>query len=137
MEIIPPADDLSSFFAILPTQVSEAVEKDTNGLYEIVLDLGRRPEARYLDKHTNYFLNCRFPNKIWSMQSSGSGQFSGDNRAGIERTLHRISAIEKSIRQNHRAYLPSRTRRLRNDQCDQRSCRIRKINFISWTTRRR
>ena len=54
MEFIPPADDLSSFLAILPPPIAAAVEKDTNGLYEIVLDLGRRPEARYLDKHTVY-----------------------------------------------------------------------------------
>lgn len=93
MEIIPPADDLSSFLAILPTQVAEAVQKDTNGLYEVVLDLGRLPEARYLDKHTTHLSDTPVTEKDLEHAIERIGQFSGDNRAGIERTLHRISAI--------------------------------------------
>ncbi len=93
MEIIAPADDLSSFLAILPTQVATAVEKDTNGLYEIVLDLGRLPEARYLDRHTVNLSETPVTEKDLEHAIERIGQFSGDNRAGIERTLHRISAI--------------------------------------------
>jgi stage III sporulation protein SpoIIIAA len=93
MEFIPPADDLSSFLAILPAHVAQAVEKDTNGLYEVVLDLGRRPEARYLDKHTVYLSEHNITEKELEYAVERVGQFSGDNRAGIERTLHRISAI--------------------------------------------
>jgi stage III sporulation protein SpoIIIAA len=93
MEIIAPADDLSSFLAILPTQVAAAVEKDTNGLYEIVLDLGRLPEARYLDRHTVNLSDIPVSEKDLEHAIERIGQFSGDNRAGIERTLHRISAI--------------------------------------------
>ena len=93
MEIIAPADDLSSFLAILPTQVAAAVEKDTNGLYEIVLDLGRLPEARYLDRHTINLSEAPVTEKDLEHAIERIGQFSGDNRAGIERTLHRISAI--------------------------------------------
>ena len=93
MEIIAPADDLSSFLAILPTQVAAAVEKDTNGLYEIVLDLGRLPEARYLDRHTVNLSDKPVSEKDLEHAIERIGQFSGDNRAGIERTLHRISAI--------------------------------------------
>jgi stage III sporulation protein SpoIIIAA len=93
MEIIAPADDLSSFLAILPTQVAAAVEKDTNGLYEIVLDLGRLPEARYLDRHTINLSESPVTDKDLEHAIERIGQFSGDNRAGIERTLHRISAI--------------------------------------------
>ncbi len=52
MEVIPAADDLSSFLAILPPAIRGILEKDSTGLYEVVLDLGRLPEARYLDKHT-------------------------------------------------------------------------------------
>lgn len=93
MEFIPPADDLSSFLAILPANIAAAVEKDTNGLYEIVLDLGRRPEARYLDKHTVYLSDQVISEVDLQNAIERVGQFSGDNRAGIERTLHRISAI--------------------------------------------
>jgi stage III sporulation protein SpoIIIAA len=93
MEFIPPADDLSSFLAILPPPIAAAVEKDTNGLYEIVLDMGRRPEARYLDKHTVYLSDQVVLDKDLEHAVDRIGQFSGDNRAGIERTLHRISAL--------------------------------------------
>ncbi len=93
MEFIPPADDLSSFLAALPASIAAAVEKDTNGLYEIVLDLGRRPEARYLDKHTIYLSDEVISAEDLEHAVERVGQFSGDNRAGIERTLHRISAL--------------------------------------------
>ncbi len=93
MEFIPPADDLSAFLATLPPDLAAAVEKDTNGLYEIVLDLGRRPEARYLDKHTVYLSDQVISATDLEHAVERVGQFSGDNRAGIERTLHRISAI--------------------------------------------
>lgn len=93
MEFIPPADDLSSFLAILPNDIAQALEKDTNGLYEVVLDLGRRPEARYLDKRSIYLAESILTEKDLQNAIDRVGQFSGDNRAGIERTLHRISAI--------------------------------------------
>ncbi|HEY9774761.1 MAG TPA: R3H domain-containing nucleic acid-binding protein [Planktothrix sp.] len=93
MEFIPPADDLSALLTILPPDLAQTVEKDTNGLYEIVLDLGRRPEARYLDKHTIYLSDQFVTEKDLVHATERVGQFSGDNRAGIERTLHRISAI--------------------------------------------
>lgn len=93
MEIIPTADDLSSFLAILPGQIQAVLEKDTNGLYEVVLDLGRRPEARYLDRHTVFLSEQPISEVDLQAAIERVGQFSGDNRAGIERTLHRISAI--------------------------------------------
>lgn len=93
MEFIAPADDLSSMLGVLPQHIAAEVEKDTNGLYEIVLDLGRLPEARYLDKHTLYLSDQPVSEKDLEFAIERVGQFSGDNRAGIERTLHRISAI--------------------------------------------
>ena len=50
MDYCPPADDLNSFFACLPEDIRQSLEGKTDALYEIVLDLGRLPEARYLDK---------------------------------------------------------------------------------------
>jgi len=54
MDLIAPADDLEAFLAMLPPNIQDAISKDTNGIYEIVMDLGRLPEARYLDRHTMY-----------------------------------------------------------------------------------
>jgi stage III sporulation protein SpoIIIAA len=61
-------------------------------LIEIVLDLGRRPEARF--SHGPEYLSP----KIISWQdidymTQRISKFSSENRAGIERTLHRISCI--------------------------------------------
>lgn len=93
MEVIPPADDLSSFLEILPPGIRKVLEKDTTGLYEVVLDLGRLPEARYLDRHTVPLSDEVVTEADLEEAINKVGQFSGDNRAGIERTLHRISAI--------------------------------------------
>src|SRR5687767_9054676 len=93
MEFIPPADDLTSFLSILPDHIKSVLERDTNGLVEVVLDLGRRPEARYHDRHTVYLSEQPITAAELEWAVEHVGQFSGDNRAGIERTLHRISAI--------------------------------------------
>ena len=113
MEIIPPADDLSSFLAILPTQVAEAVQKDTNGLYEVVLDLGRLPEARYLDKHTTHLSDTPVSEKDLEHAIERIGQFSGDNRAGIERIrkIHPLSGTTRGWKNNQVARDGSRARR--------------------------
>ncbi|MBX9690955.1 MAG: AAA family ATPase [Cyanobacteria bacterium] len=93
MENIPPADDLNSFLAMLPPAIRLKLEKDTVGLYEVVMDLGRRPEARYLDKHSVYLSEDTISQADIDAAVAAIGEFSGDNRAGIERTLHRISCI--------------------------------------------
>jgi stage III sporulation protein SpoIIIAA len=89
----PPADDLSAFLTCLPQDLRTALEKDTSGLYEVVLDLGRRPEARYLDHRNVYLSEAPVTEADLSYAIDRVGKFSGDNRAGIERTLHRISCI--------------------------------------------
>jgi len=89
----PPADDLSAFLAFLPEEIRAVLEKDTNGLYEVVLDLGRRPEARYLDHRNIYLSENPITEGDLAYAIDRVGKFSGDNRAGIERTLHRISAV--------------------------------------------
>ncbi|MBP6747298.1 AAA family ATPase, partial [bacterium] len=88
-----PADDLTSFLEILPPEMQKAIEKDTHGLYEVVMDLGRLPEARYLDRHTLYLSDQPITHDDLEAAVARVGQFSNDNRAGIERTLHRISAL--------------------------------------------
>ncbi len=93
MENCPPADDLSAFLAFLPKEIRNTLEKDTNALYEVVLDLGRKPEARYLDRRSIYLSDQPVTEADLAYSVERIGKFSGDNRAGIERTLHRISAI--------------------------------------------
>lgn len=93
MEKIPPADDLTSFLEILPPGIRDKLAEDTNGLYEIVMDQGRLPEARYLDKHSVYLSENPVTQEDLVAAVALLGEFTGDNRAGIERTLHRISCI--------------------------------------------
>ncbi len=61
-------------------------------MLEIVMDLGRQPEARYLDGDV-VLKDREVTRKDLDYVTSRIGQFTSDNRAGIERTLHRISAI--------------------------------------------
>ena len=87
-------NDLPELLAALPPRIREPLEAlpDVPELLEVVMDLGRCPEARFPDRDI-----------VLSTQEIGAsdldyarerlGRFGGDNRAGIERTLHRISAI--------------------------------------------
>lgn len=93
MEKITPADDMTSFLAILPSDLRSKLENNTDGLYEVVLDLGRRPEARYMDKHSLYLSDGPVTQNDLIAAVGLLGEFTGDNRAGIESTLHRISCI--------------------------------------------
>ena len=88
------ADNLDQLLEILAEFVSKPLEKNENRaqLIEIVLDIGRRPEARFA-KGSSYL---SYRTIIWQDLDcilKRLGKFSGDNRAGIERTLHRISCI--------------------------------------------
>ncbi|MDC0034784.1 AAA family ATPase [Chloroflexi bacterium] len=67
-------------------------QQNIEKLLEVVLDLGRQPEARFLGK--NKLLEVEEVTKDDLEYAIGKiGIFGADNRAGIERTLHRISAI--------------------------------------------
>jgi len=87
-------DDLDALLDILPPHIRKPLnrQKDVSDLLEVVLDLGRPPEARFLNREI--ILN---PQEISQEDidyvTSRISSFGGDNRAGIERTLHRISAI--------------------------------------------
>lgn len=87
-------DDLGLLLEILPANIRQALEKesDLDNLIEIVLDLGRPPEARFYDRSI-YLADLETDRKDLDSVVTRVGAFTGDNRAGIERTLHRISAI--------------------------------------------
>lgn len=93
MDQIPPADDLSSMLSILPEEIRAKLESDSRGLIEVVMDLGRKPEARYFDKSRKAVSDKLVTQADIDYAIERIGSFSGDNRAGIERTLHRISCI--------------------------------------------
>ncbi len=87
-------DELEALFSVLPADIAEAVRRaDRNDdLLEIVMDLGRKPEARYVDGDV-VLKDREVTREDLEYVVSRIGQFTSDNRAGIERTLHRISAI--------------------------------------------
>lgn len=93
MDQIPPADDLNALLSILPEDIRRILESESNGLIEVVIDLGRKPESRYFDKTRKSISEKFVTQKDIDFAVERVGLFSGDNRAGIERTLHRISCI--------------------------------------------
>jgi len=87
-------DDLDALVDILPPHIRQPLrrQKDIKELLEVVLDLGRPPEARF--PRREMILNPKeVDEEDIDYVSSRVSSFGDDNRAGIERTLHRISAI--------------------------------------------
>jgi stage III sporulation protein SpoIIIAA len=87
-------DDLDALLAALPPEIVAAIHRlpDRDSLIEVVLDLGRCPEARYPNSEVALLeREIAEPDIAYVVDHIGS--FGDDNRAGIERTLHRISAI--------------------------------------------
>src|SRR5262249_40971478 len=86
-------DDLEALLAVLPPRIRVALqERSVANLLEVVLDLGRLPEARYPDGAMDLTSTpVSFDDLHYLVERIG--QFGDDNRAGIERTLHRISAL--------------------------------------------
>src|SRR5258708_4220217 len=87
-------DDLDVLLAVLPPRVREALigREDRDDLLEIILDLGRRPEARFLAREADLGDEAvGWEDLAYVVERIGA--FGDDNRAGIGRTLHRISAI--------------------------------------------
>jgi stage III sporulation protein SpoIIIAA len=87
-------DDLAALLNVLPPHLREELQRSNRGeeLIEVVLDLGRKPEARFTESELT--LNEReISRDDIDFVVDRIGQFTDDNRAGIERTLHRISAI--------------------------------------------
>src|SRR5437016_6947846 len=78
----------------LPPELARALHEriDPSELLEIVLDLGREPAARVPGRE---ILLADHPVSASDLEhvANNVGQFGDDNRAGIERTLHRVSAI--------------------------------------------
>ncbi len=87
-------DELKKFLEILPREIGRVLEQhpQRDNLIEVVMDLGRPPEARFL-RQSEYLAKTPVTRRQLNYSIHRVGRFSGDNRAGIEQTLHRISAI--------------------------------------------
>jgi len=93
-------DDLNALLAVLPVRIQNALHEQNRSdeLLEVVLDLGRLPEARFIDFEV---VLSEQEVTLADLQDvvARIGEFTEDNRAGIERTLHRISCLRN--RQGH------------------------------------
>ena len=91
-------DDLDAMLDVLPTNIRHAVEKANNSenLLEIVIDLGRLPTARFVEGEI-VLAEKEITHADIDHITERIGTFDADNRAGMERTLHRISAIRNRL----------------------------------------
>jgi stage III sporulation protein SpoIIIAA len=87
-------DDLEALLEILPPDINRrlSAQPDVKELVEVILDLGRLPQARFPKREMELSTREIQEGDI-DYVVARVGEFGEDNRAGIERTLHRISAI--------------------------------------------
>src|SRR2546426_6478345 len=78
----------------MPPTIRESLNRqaDLKNLIEVVMDLGRQPEGRFPSRAI-YLSEPPIAREDLDYVIHRVGAFTQDNRAGIERTLHRISAI--------------------------------------------
>jgi stage III sporulation protein AA len=88
-------DDLSLLISKLPKHIQEYIRSldEPGNLIEIVMDLGRKAEVRFPDGKVVLDSMSEITQHDIDAVIDSIGQFNDDNRAGIERTLHRISGI--------------------------------------------
>lgn len=100
MDSIQSHEDLRTLLSALPGSIRVAVEEAgrEDELLEIVMDLGRLPTARYVDGE-RILRDTEVTHEEIAQVVNGIGDFDDDNRAGIARTLHRISGIRNRHRQ--------------------------------------
>ena len=97
-ELVDPnaqvVDNLEAFIEIFPAEIAAALgeRKDIGDLLEVVLDLGRPPEARFPSGQVS-LSDIEVTHDQIAYVVDHVGHFGDDNRAGIERTLHRISVL--------------------------------------------
>ncbi len=89
----PP--DLEALLVALPPEIAKRIRSlpPERDMIEVVMDLGRPPEARFGGGGEEMLLDREVTEEDIQYVIDHIGSFGEDNRAGIERTLHRISAI--------------------------------------------
>lgn len=86
-------DDLQLLIAALPKPLQENLQAmPCEELLEVIMDLGRIPQARFPGRAVD-LSNTSVTQADLEHVADSIGEFGADNRAGIEGTLHRISAI--------------------------------------------
>jgi stage III sporulation protein AA len=86
-------DNLDDLLAVLPVGLKDVISPDDRAaLLEIVLDLGRKPEARFQNRY-EYLREELVTREELDFVEARLGAFGDDNRAGLPATLHRISAM--------------------------------------------
>ncbi|GIV84932.1 MAG: single-stranded DNA-binding protein [Candidatus Roseilinea sp.] len=108
MQELRITDDLDTLLNVLPPSIAEAIRRigRFNELIEVVMDLGRLPESRYVSaeangdagsstarEETRVLRETEVTQEDLNYVLERIGEFDDDNRAGIARTLHRISGI--------------------------------------------
>ncbi|KAJ0244223.1 Protein SEEDLING PLASTID DEVELOPMENT 1 [Hirschfeldia incana] len=95
-----PTVELDAFLEILPPATRKELTKHeaVGELIEVVMDLGRKPLARF---PSGDWVISEMPvtQQDLKLAVSKVGDFSDDNRSGINRSLHRISAIRNRKQQ--------------------------------------
>ncbi len=101
-------DDLQALLGVLPPSIEQAIKKanDSDNLVEIILDLGRVPTARFFNREV-VLSEVEVTHADIEYVVNRIGEFDADNRAGLERTLHRIAALR-----NRRAHIVGLTCRV-------------------------
>jgi stage III sporulation protein SpoIIIAA len=91
---IKAREDLHTLLALLPESIHEHLTTigREDELLEVVMDLGRPPTARFVDGEI-VIREAEISQAEIDQVLSSIGDFDDDNRAGIARTLHRISGI--------------------------------------------
>lgn len=90
-------DDVQKILELLPEELSEKIlEHDLSKLIEIVLDLGRAPEARFTKRKSFIFEGKIVTRATIESVVNQIGNFNEKNRAGLAGTLHRISCMRNS-----------------------------------------
>ncbi len=99
-QIIHFQEDIDRLLTILPEKIQTYLKAHSHlsDLYEIVMDIGHPPSIRFDGQHERLTHFSDVNQQDLGHVIDNIGQFNSDNRAGIERTLHRISAIRN--RQN-------------------------------------
>lgn len=94
MVSIKAREDLDKLLGFLPQSIREPLDRfgRQDELLEVIMDLGRVPTARYVDGEV-VLREAEVGLAEIDQVVAGIGDFDDDNRAGIARTLHRISGI--------------------------------------------
>jgi stage III sporulation protein SpoIIIAA len=89
-QTLPPIDNFDQLLRLLPGWIREIVAEYKDNLEEIALDLGKPLALRLVGKHKIFDREIQENDLDYIVDRAG--QFRADNRLGIDRTLHRISA---------------------------------------------